>query len=316
MKYILGVDGGGTGTQARICNEHGDILSEEVAGPGNYKNVGIKEAELNITNAVLGAINKINSSNINFFESSCFGLSGIDCDRDKQIYEKIILSSKLKRFLNIHSNIICNDSLIGLVAGTDSKNAIIIICGTGSTCFGVNENGVQARVNGWDFILGDQGSGYAIGIKALRAVLKAYDGRSVDTLLSQSILEYLGLNDISDLINWTYLRPFSTDRFADLARVVCKTAEMKDRVSIEILKEEAEEALASILAVAKEINLLNKKFDLVFVGNVFKCEKYFKQALIKKLKEKFKWICLSPLTEKPVSGAIKLALSLIKNHQK
>ena len=52
----------------------------------------------------------------------------------------------------------------------------------------------------------------------------------------------------------------------------------------------------------------DKKFDLVFVGNVFKCEKYFKVVLMKKLKGKFPKINFKPLTKRPVEGAIKLAL--------
>jgi len=52
----------------------------------------------------------------------------------------------------------------------------------------------------------------------------------------------------------------------------------------------------------------DKKFGLVFVGNVFKCEKYFKAVLMKKLKYKFPKINFKPLTKKPVEGAIKLAL--------
>ncbi|GAG79444.1 hypothetical protein ES705_01402 [subsurface metagenome] len=52
----------------------------------------------------------------------------------------------------------------------------------------------------------------------------------------------------------------------------------------------------------------DKDFDLVFVGNVFKCEKYFKSVLMRKLKSKFTKINFKSLTKKPVEGAIKLAL--------
>jgi N-acetylglucosamine kinase-like BadF-type ATPase len=73
---------------------------------------------------------------------------------------------------------------------------------------------------------------------------------------------------------------------------------MRDGVSIKILKEEANKVFVSIETVAEKLNLIEKEFDFVFVGSVFKCEKYFKNVLIDKLKEKFLKINLIPLTKK------------------
>lgn len=83
---------------------------------------------------------------------------------------------------------------------------------------------------------------------------------------------------------------------------------MRDKISIKILKGEVMEAVNSVTVVANELKLAGKKFDLVFVGNVFKCEKYFKSILMVKLKSKFTKINFVPLTRKPVEGAIKLYL--------
>ena len=202
----------------------------------------------------------------------------------------------------------CNDTRIGLAAGSDSKNGVMIICGTGSNCFGVNEEGKEAKVNGWDYILGDEGSGYEVGTKALRALMKAYDGRGESTLLSKTILEDLNIKNVSELIRWAYKDSFSKDRIAAIAKTVCKTAEMGDKISKKILKEEADEAIISVKTVVDKLGLADKEFDLVFVGNVFKCEKYFKSVLMRKLKSKFTKINFKSLTKKPVEGAIKLAL--------
>jgi len=139
------------------------------------------------------------------------------------------------------------DTRIGLAAGSDSKNGVMIICGTGSNCFGVNEEGKEAKVNGWDYILGDEGSGYEVGTKALRALMKAYDGRGESTLLSKTILEDLNIKNVSELIRWAYGDPFFKDKIAAIAKTVCRTAEIGDKVSIKILK--AEEALVSVVTV-------------------------------------------------------------------
>ncbi|MBA7602935.1 hypothetical protein ES703_10031 [subsurface metagenome] len=114
--------------------------------------------------------------------------------------QALIFDSKIKGYLDPASTIMCNDTRIGLAAGSDSKNGVMIICGTGSNCFGVNEEGKEAKVNGWDYILGDEGSGYEVGIKALRALMKAYDGRGESTLLSKTILEDLNIKNVSELM--------------------------------------------------------------------------------------------------------------------
>jgi len=202
---------------------------------------------------------------------------------------------------------LCNDTVIGLAAGSMNKNRVIIICGTGSNCYGVNEEGSEAKANGWDYILGDEGSGTSMGIKALRAILQAYDGRGEETLLTEKIFEYLNIHSIDELNRWTYDDPFSKGRFASLSLPLCTTAESGDKVAIRILKEEAEEVIKNVSAVVKRLKLEEKEFDLVFVGNNFKCIKYFHRIIIKKLKSCFPKINFIPLTGKPVIGAIRLA---------
>jgi len=308
LDYILGVDGGGTRTIVQVADLSGEVVAESESGSSNYKSVGIKIAKENINKAVFKVIDLLNKSKEFTFKNACFGLSGNDSCEDRDIYHKIIFDSKIKDYLNPASTIICNDTRIGLAAGSNSKNGIMIICGTGSNCYGINEEGKEAKVNGWDYILGDEGSGYAVGIKALRALMKAYDGRGESTLLFKTILEDLNIKNVSELIRWAYIDSFSKDKIAAIAKTVCRTAEMGDRISIKILEEEAMEAVNSVTVVANKLNIADKKFDLVFVGNLFKCEKYFKSVLMKKLKSKFTQINFMPLTEKPVEGAIKLAL--------
>lgn len=308
MDLILGVDGGGTKTTVQIADLNGKLITENKSGSSNYKSVGIENTKININNAVIGALRNIKATDKIIFKSACFGLSGNDSKEDKNIYRKIIFNSKIKNYLNSGKTIICNDTRIGLAAGSDSKNGIMIICGTGSNCFGVNEEGKEAKVNGWDWILGDEGSGYEVGIKALRAFMRANDGRGESTLLSRTILEDLNVKNVSELIRWAYSDYFSKEKIAAIAKTVCRTAEMGDRISIKILKEGAIEAVNSVTVVANKLSLADKNFDLVFVGNVFKCEKYFKSVLVKKLKDKFTKINFKPLTKKPVEGAIKLAL--------
>jgi N-acetylglucosamine kinase-like BadF-type ATPase len=307
IDYVLGLDGGGSKTTIQIADTDGKVLIQNKSGSCNYKSVGREIAENNINEVILDSLEKIGIPDI-IFKSACFGLAGNDTDEDMQIYKKIIFNERIKKFLNPSSTIICNDSKIGLIAGSNKKNRLMVICGTGVNCFGINEDGREAKTNGWDYILGDEGSGYSIGLKALKAIVRAHDGRGRDTLLTDMVLDYLKLKDISGLVSWVYEKPFFKEKVADLAEIVCSAAKMGDSISMEILSEEAGEAASSVMVVVDKLDLADKDFDLVPVGGVFKCEKYFKSLFFKILKNKFQGINFKSLTEKPVEGAIKLAL--------
>jgi len=313
MEYILGVDGGGSKTTVHIADIGGRVISQGFSGSSSYKSVGINRAIENLNTAVFDAIKNLKTSEAIYFISSCFGFAGNDAGEDSKTYRKIVFNNKLRSYLNSKGTIICNDTRIGLESGSENKNKIIIIAGTGSNCFGINEDGRQVKASGWDFILADEGSGYEVGLKALKAVMRAYDGRGEKTLLSKTILEELNLKETLDLTKWAYDESFSKHKIGALAKTVCKTAEMGDKVSIDMLDEEACEAAISVITVAHKLGFEKKDFDLIFVGGLFKCKKYFKNILISRLREKFPHINFKPLIGNPVKGAIKLAVERLKD---
>lgn len=313
MDYILGVDGGGSKTTVQIADTSEKVISQAVSGSSSYKSVGINRAIGNLNTAVFDAVKKLKVTRDIYFISSCFGFAGNDAGEDSKTYRKIVFNDKLNSYLNPKGTIICNDTRIGLESGSESKNKIIIIAGAGSNCFGINEDGKQAGASGWDFILADEGSGYSVGLKALKAIVKAYDGRSEKTLLSKTILEELNLNEIPDLIKWAYGGLFPKDKISALAETVSNTAKMGDKVSIDILAEEAEEAVISVTTVADRLGFKDKAFDLVLVGGLFKCKEYFKNILINRLRENFPKIKFTPLVGNPAGGAVKMAIERLKD---
>jgi len=313
MEYVLGVDGGGSKTAVLIADLCGNEVSRVESGASNYKSVGKKKAIENLNEGIFKAIAKLKFPGKMYFKSSCFGFAGNDASKDFNVYKEIVFNEELSSHLNPEKTLICNDTRIGIEAWSDNKNKIVIIAGTGSNCLGVNEKGESARASGWDYILADEGSGYSVGLNALKAIMKAYDGRGEETLLSRTVLEELKLKDVLDLPGWAYGRPFSKAKISALAKVVCMTAGMGDKISINILADEVEEVILTISAVARKLELEDKSFDLVFVGGLFNCEKYFKDVLISKLKERFSKIKFAPFLADPVKGAIKLAIRNLEN---
>ena len=309
MDYILGVDGGGTKTMIAVADLNGEIIIEKSIGSINFKSIGVDGAAKNFVQGIKSVIKELESDGSTpYFKSSYFGLAGLNTSYDKVVCVKIVLNESINSYLNLQKAVLCNDTVIGLAAGSMNKNKVIIICGTGSNCYGINEEEDEAKANGWDYILGDEGSGISMGIKTLRAIMQAYDGRGDETLLTKKVYEFLNINSVDELNKWTYDDIFSKDRFASLSLPLCETAEMGDKVAIKILKEEAEEVIRNVTAVVKRLHLEDREFDLVFVGNNFKCIKYFQKIILKKLKDSFPKVNFIPLTSKPVIGAIRLAL--------
>lgn len=316
MDYLLGVDGGGTKTIIAVADLNGKIILEKTTGSSNFKGVGFKRAQRNFLSGIDLIIEDLESKHDKpYFKSAYFGLAGLDTSYDKNIYSDIVLNERITPYLNLQKAMLCNDTVIGLAAGSMCKNRIIIICGTGSNCYGINEEGKEAKTNGWDYILADEGSGLSMGLATLRAVMRAYDGRGEKTLLTKTIFDFLNINSIDELNKWTYDEAFSKDRFASLSLPLCKTAELGDKVAIEILRNEAKEVILSVSTVAKKLNLENKSFDLVFVGGNFKCVKYFKKIILNSLKKSFPGISYMPLTKRPVEGAVRLALENLSRYK-
>src|SRR5437899_818016 len=83
-----------------------------------------------------------------------------------------------------------------------SPPRVLVLSGTGSCCFGRTADGRTAKVGGWGHLLGDKGSGYEIGLRALRAVVYYFDRDGEWSGLGQRILRALQLNEPNDLIDW------------------------------------------------------------------------------------------------------------------
>ena len=116
---------------------------------------------------------------------------------------------------------------------------IILVSGTGSVAQGRGENGRIGRVGGWGSLIGDEGSGYAIGLEGLRRVARDEDGRGPETELRAAVLTALGLADVQELVAWA--ASATKADVASLVPVVAESARDGDAVAGEILVQAVEE---------------------------------------------------------------------------
>jgi N-acetylglucosamine kinase-like BadF-type ATPase len=164
-----------------------------------------------------------------------------------------------------------------------SGPGILLISGTGSIALARGANGSRVRVGGWGGHLGDEGSGYGIGMSALRALARAEDGRSVSTSLRDSLLQAIGLAGPADLIKWV-----ASARKADVASLVplvCKAAEAGDEAATVIVEEAVTELVGHVGAVIRRLEPWSGTPEVALAGGLIQEDGPLQIRVVRALQE-------------------------------
>lgn len=299
MDYFVGIDGGGTKTVGILANAEGEIVTKVQAGPSNYHVIGIEQ-----THAVLFEIISKLSTYIENIELQsipvCIGMAGLGREDDRIVIGKICDEIGINE-----ARILTHDAHIALVGGTGKQAGVIVISGTGSIVYGINENGKEVRAGGWGYLLGDEGSGYDIALTGLQSIARTADKRGQPTLLTDLILKRLDLNTPNDLIRWTHTA--SRDEIAQLAGSVFEAAEMGDKIAIQNIDNAFSELACAVETVTVQLDF-TQQFDIVFSGGILLNQ----QLLADKLQRWIEKIIIGSNVVKPkhepAYGAVLLAM--------
>ena len=302
MDYVLGIDGGGTNTLCVIADKEGNLLGKGTGGPSNHLVVGKEGAKRSIVSAVEAA-KKNCGIQVSRFKVACLGMAGGFRPTGRAVI------TKMMRELGIADKVIVDsDAAIALVGATANNYGVVVIAGTGAMAFGVNRKGEMKRASGWGYILGDEGSGYNIGLKAMIASVRAYDGRGDKTVLVSKLASRLKLATMDELIERMYVDRMERHEIAALVPVVVEAAKEGDKVARNILREAGKELGLAATAVIKGLHMENESFDVAPVGGVFKAGELilnsFEEVVMKTAP---KCRIVSPRFE-PVVGAVLMAL--------
>jgi N-acetylglucosamine kinase-like BadF-type ATPase len=244
---VIGLDGGGSKTLAVLADRDGHELGRGTADASNYQVVGVEAASTAIVKAIRTAFE---SAGIAFQPTAglCLGLAGVGRPEDRAWVEALVRRENLARNWTI-----ANDGQLLLWAGTPDGWGVGIISGTGSIVYGRAADGREARAGGWGYILGDEGSGYAIGKAALQAVAQAADGRGPQTELTTRLLDYWNLERPWDLVGQVYRSGVGRVEIATLAGVVSAAAQAGDSVAQTIEAQAGRELALQAAAVARQL---------------------------------------------------------------
>ncbi|MFW5787298.1 MAG: N-acetylglucosamine kinase [Halanaerobiales bacterium] len=293
---VGGIDAGGSSTRCIIYDTAKKrVLTKTKSGPGNYQIVGLKKAINEINIAFLKARENIPCGNI---ETLGLGIAGAGRKVDKNK-----LKIKLIDKLPVSELYITDDGEIALLGATGGKKGVILIAGTGSIAYGLKKDKQKIRRGGWGPIIGDEGSGYWLGMEAIRAGVKFSEGRGPATELLQIVKEKLDLTNLNELIPMVYDKKLPRKKIAKIAPSLIDQAGENDEVSKKILENGIDELIKMVLALVDDMDYKVNKFAVS--GGLFQ-NKNFIKFFSNKLKNT--GFDIYHPKNKPVMGAVYYAL--------
>ncbi|MEU1511062.1 BadF/BadG/BcrA/BcrD ATPase family protein [Streptomyces sp. NPDC005811] len=275
--FVVGLDAGGTRTRA-VLAELGDgrTRGEGASGPGNALTVPGPDLADHLTEALAGAVPEPLRGRVAAVAGGFAGAGhqGQGSDEPGRVRARTALSTALARLgvtaatVDVHSDI---ETTFAAAPGHPA-DGLVLVAGTGAVAARITARVPAATSGGDGWLLGDDGSGFWIGRAAVRAALRAADGRGAPTALVRAVGRELGLPPgvlppqgygVTDTARWSatlrtayraHLLPALTDRspvrLADHAPLVVAAAEEKDTVAAEILREAARRLAETVSALA------------------------------------------------------------------
>ncbi len=309
-KIIIAVDGGGTKTDVLIADLNGKTLSIGKSGASNLRNSGIKASAFNVAVAIKQAVSKLKEKQFEVV-SVFIGLPALEEEyqgRENEIKKEILKNDKS---FSVFKNkiFIVSDQEIAFKSGTDEKDGIVVIAGTGCAVKGWLGK-KKSKSSGWGW-LADEGSACWTGQQAYQAVLKSIDGRERDSILQDLIMKELKVKTPEELNKKIY-QGHPAEILSQLSVTTNKAAEKGSGKAEKILKQGGKESALAVSAVANRLKF-KKTFPLILTGGMFK-SKIFTTAFKKEIKNYgLKTEILMPLNP-PVFGALKMAKENSETH--
>lgn len=294
MALFLGIDAGGTKTTAALGSET-EVLARGVGGSIKPLRVSHEQAGRNLA-ALLNGLAQEAAVNLREVTASCIGTAGLRLPQTDD-WMREILSACAGGEIEV-----CGDEEIALDAAFPGSAGVLVIAGTGSNTLGRTSTGTLITVGGWGPVLGDQGSGYWIGYRGLRAALRAKDFGRLSPILDR-VLKFWKAPDLNEVINVAH----AGADFSLLAPLVVECAEAGDAVALEVLKhggrllgEDAAEAFRRVRQLEPEQPMPG----IAFIGGILDKAAVVRETMMATIHRALPMVRVLPEAVDAVSGAL------------
>lgn len=295
MGLYLGIDGGGTKTVGVLADGREIALRRVEVGPTNPHALPLETLEQHLRELLERLAVPLSE-----VDAVGVGLAGLGRADDRQrilpILERLGLDPR-RLFLT-------HDAHIALVGGVGEDVGVILIAGTGSIAYGRTPSGEELRCGGWGSLLGDEGSGYALGLNALREIARRADGREKPTALTEAVLSSLHRESPQELIWWAHTAEKA--QIADLAPLVFRCASEGDEAARRLLRDGAVQ-LAELATTVLRKGAWERTPTLVLSGGLFERFRAYRDRVARLVFDAYPNVRICTPERPSVFGAIRLA---------
>lgn len=267
----LGVDGGGTKTAFSLYDDDITFVDRLVLGTCHYAQVGFDGMERVLSEGVCWGLDRASHTCIEPAAPSV-GIGFALCGYGEGADVSRRMDEVVERIAGARPHLLVNDVEAAWAAGLDCADGIAIISGTGSIALGVCR-GESMRCGGWDYELGDEGSGGWLGKEALRAFTRQADGRDARGALYTLVRERLGIDDDFDVIGWAQRHYAERSSVSALAPIVTDAARAGDISALAILERAAQEEADMVDAIVRGLfhrsGPQSASIPVTYVGGTF-----------------------------------------------
>jgi N-acetylglucosamine kinase-like BadF-type ATPase len=302
MTYYLGLDGGGTKTDCVVVDSGGRVLAQAAAGPSNPLRVGFEQAFAALAEASRKTLEK---ARIQAGQLSAAGAGLAGAGQPE-------VARRMAQFLGeifpgafVHA---ATDLEIALEAAAGPGPGVVLIAGTGSSAFGRNAAGQLARAGGHGPWVGDEGSAFDIGRRAVAAVARTRDLAASPTSLGEMIPAALGIATWEEMIERIARAP--DEILPRVFPLVVEAADSGDVAAREILLSSAVQLSWLAATVIRRLSLQQQEFVLAKSGGVFGHSRLLDSQLDLLLAGAAPRAKIQTLAVSPAVGAAQLAKRL------
>jgi glucosamine kinase len=302
-RYVLGVDGGATKTLAAVLDLESRTVHVAHAGPSNEDAVGAKDAVEALLGAADGALERAGIGG----EQLAAAVLAVAGTSTESIAGHV-------RSARTDAWIVVNDVVGAWATATGGGPGVAVISGTGSNVFGVGPDGRAWRAGGWGHLLGDEGSGYWLGVQSLKAALSDRESSGPSTGLSGAAMEFFSQPSVEAAANLVYSKPLTKGEIAAFATETARLADSGDAVACELYERGARLLGEQIAAVIRETGLDGgagtsggEEFPVGLIGSAFKAGRVFVEPLTRSIHACAPGARVERVEMAPVGGSLILA---------
>jgi N-acetylglucosamine kinase-like BadF-type ATPase len=298
---VFGADGGGTKTLGILARASGEELAHAHAGPSNQNVIGTAAAAKNLAELIM-ACSRAAGRMPSEIGSAVFGLAGAGSPEEREALVAAV-NRELKESL---SGSVETDARIALEGAFAGEPGVVVIAGTGSVVIAKSAKGEIRHLGGWGRVLGDEGSGYFLGLQALRVMTRDFDGIASSGTLRATLEAKFGWTTREALIAAVYRGGLEIPALAPL---VLAAAAAGDAVATEILRN-----AAALLAdqVAATFDQLGARAGVVFVGGLIDHESAYAGLLREAIVARCSRAEVRLPRHPPVVGAVLMARARLR----